>query len=390
MKSVKRLHLARNTITSLSALALLTIGILPAVIAPDTAIAATVTSRSVSMSASAPGASATYTIQWTPASTTGIAQVNVAFCSNDPLVNDTTCTVPTGFSITSSPTASESGGLTPGSGCSWTASSPNSATANNVLQLAYSGSGCTTLTQSTSTADTISLSSVTNPTTTCSSYGACTFYARIYTYSTATTYSAGSLTNVVDDGGVAMSTATEITLNATVQEELSFCVWSDNPTSNSCGASNTVTIGHTVGSSTVLDDTAVDTAPFDFELGTNASHGVTVSVLGDTLTNGSYTIPADTTDAQICAGQTSGGDFGLWVSTLPSGMTVSSGYTATTTTPCQEYNLGSTATTTSEVVSTSAPINNATGTITYGATAQPTTVPGVYTANNQLIATGTF
>ena len=123
MKRLQQLHLARNTITSLSALALLTIGILPAVIASDTAIAATVTSRSVSMSASAPGASATYTIQWTPASTTGIAQVNVAFCSNSPIVNDTTCTAPTGFSITASPTASESGGLAPGSGCSWTASS---------------------------------------------------------------------------------------------------------------------------------------------------------------------------------------------------------------------------------------------------------------------------
>ena len=395
--------MSRKAALGISAFTLFVTGILPALVGLNTVYAGQVSNRSIIMTNDSPGGSSTYEIEWEPASTTAISQIVVDFCANDPIVTDSTCTVPGGasstFTVGATPTISiplhpiatpaGTNNLTVGSGCSWTptALDQNGTSGNyRTLELSYTGSGCTSLAQTSGTYDEVDLSSVVNPNTACSTYGACTFYARIYTYSTTTTYTVGSTTNVVDDGGVALSTASQISLQATVMEELSFCVY---PGASTCGNPVSITLGHAVGGTTVLDDTAVDTAPVAFELGTNAAHGVAVDILGGTLTSGANTIPADTTDATISAGQTTNGDFGLWISTLPTGWTVGTGYTSTSANP-QNYNLSSTATTSSEIMSYGSPANNVTGAITYGATAQPTTPPGVYTASHELIATATF
>ncbi len=376
-----------GSVAVLFSLTILFTSILPLIIGSGSVYAGTVTNRSITMGQSEPGATTSYTINWTPNSTTSIDQVVIAFCSNSPILTDTTCTTPTGFTVTTTPSASESGGLTPVSGCSWTAANAGSGDVNT-LELSYSGSSCTSLAQSTSTADNIVLSNVTNPTPTCSSASACAFYARITTYSAATTWSAGSLTGVVDYGGVALSTASQIQINATVEEQLQFCVYV-----SSCGTTPvTLTMGHLVGGNTVIDSQGIYTSPVSFSLSTNAYHGASVSLLGGTLTDpAGQTIPAaGTTTASAIVAGTAG--FGVYVSTLGGGMSVVSPYTGTDTacSSSQCYDLDSTSSTSTPIAQSSAPVNNSISTMTYGVTASPTTAAGVYSATHQLIATGTF
>lgn len=374
-----------GSVAALFSLTIIVASILPLVIGSGNAYAGTVTSRSITMGQSAPGAPTSYTIAWTPNSTTAIDQVVVAFCSNSPIINDTTCTAPTGFTDTATPSATESGGLTPATGDSWTAANAVSGDVNT-LELTYTSGA--TLAQSTSTADSIVLSSVTNPTPLCSSASACSFYARITTYSTTTTWAAGSTTNVVDYGGIALSTAAQIQINATVEEQLQFCVYV-----SSCGTTPvTLTMGHLVGNNTVIDSQGVYTSPVDFSLSTNAYHGASVSLLGGALTDPvGQTIPAagTSTAAAITAGTAA---FGVYASTLGSGMSVVAPYTVTDTacSSTQCYDLDSTASTSTPIETASAPVNASISTLTYGVTASPTTPAGVYSASHQLIATGTF
>jgi hypothetical protein len=378
MKSHFKSKSVRAAFTGFTATVMLVASALPALLGAQTVFASQVTSRSITMSHSAPGSASTYTISWNPASTTSIQGIVVDFCSNSPVVGNSTCTAPTGFSV-GTPTATTSGGLgTSG----WTAAAANS---GRTLELTDS----TAVTQSTSTADTISLSTATNPTTACSSASACEFYARIITYSSttgATSYVPGTEGSYVDDGGVALSTASTINLSATVQESINFCVYT-----SSCGTTPVnVVLGHTIGSTTVIDSSAVDTQNVNYSLSSNASHGVSVSVLGSTLTDAaSQTIPALISPGTITAGTA---DFGLCLSLPSSSMTVASPYTNVSggCTSSSTYVYTATASSATPIATTSAPINGYVGTLTYAVTASNTTPTGIYTATHQLIATGTF
>ena len=377
-KSIK--SSARNSVSLISALMLLLIGIMPAIVSTSTAYAAVgqVTSRSISMSSSAPGAASDYLIDWTPSSAnvaTNVEYIYVEFCTDSPIPTSTTCAAPASPFTVGAPTVTypASTGL---SSCTFTASAPST----NVLELADT-SGCA---QSTSTADEVSLNSVTNPNTTCTTASACEFYARIMTYSASPgTFSPGDTTNLLDDGGVALSTATTISVSATVQESINFCVYLS---SASCGGTTSLVLGS--GTPPVIGYAAASTGDMDFSLTTNASHGATVSVLGPTLTDGTgATIPALTTNGSLPLNSASG-NFGIEFSTS----TCTDGTAPAAVSPysASGYVYTATSTAATEIASTAGPVNLCTTSLQYGVVAGTTTPSGVYTANQQLIATGTY
>lgn len=130
------------------------------------------------------------------------------------------------------------------------------------------------------------------------------FYARIYTFSgtTATAYAAGAPPLGNYEGGVALSTAEQITVEARVQETLDFTVGVD-AAADDCAiiAGSAVDLG-------VLTPTTINYASVNgvgavpntdvacAEVSTNASNGVNVYYVGDNLAIGSTSCANGDTD----------------------------------------------------------------------------------------------
>jgi hypothetical protein len=245
--------------------------------------AAQVTSRYIELSSSA--ASATdviYSVGFTAGSTHTIQGIVIQFCSNSPLVN-TSCTAPAGFNINEA-------GLAVANQAGISGFTIDASTNTNTLVIVNGGGSAVTAGV---TAITFDLGStgltdgVTNPSATNTTY-----YARIVTYTTtagATNYVDTDIDNDAtvnagvphsDDGGVALSTANQITLTAKVQETLTFCVYTG---ANCAAGGSAVALGDP--STGVLANTALvytdNTSKFD--LATNASAGAIVRMKGDTL-----------------------------------------------------------------------------------------------------------
>jgi len=378
-----------NILSSTVALSLLFLSILPVLFGPATAYAGIVEPRSIQMSYSNPGqTSVTYKVSWTPASTTDIQGIVVDFCSNTPIIG-ASCTAPTGF--TTGGTAAAVSGFT-NIGTGWTVYS--SSTASTLIMV-----NSTAETQSTSLSNSFLITSVTNPTT------VGTFYARILTYNTeaeAEAYSSTAPGSYTDEGGIAMSTAAEIDLSATVQEALAFCVYVTSCSTTATSVS--IPLGHSINGVTVVDSQAVYASPIDFSITTNALNGVAVNLYGGTLTDtaGLTIPPVGSTAEGITAGTAA---FGLYLSTLGTGVTATAPYSSlstcgsgtgvgTGTAACYALNTTSSPDTLSnfgeQIAQMSGPENSSVSTVTYGVTASPTTPSGAYTATQQLIATGSF
>lgn len=177
-------------------------------------------------------------------------------------------------------------------------------------------------------------------------------------------------------------------------ETLSFCVYNDMHLgvagTGTCGVDDpSFTIGHTVGSATIIDSSAVDTALTDFSISTNAQGGATIRLKGDTLKSGANQInPAGATAVAFVANTE---DFGVRVSTSGTNITAQAPYN-------DAANYGFDVTSTPNVTTTygddlavlSGPVNASISKLTWAAAASNTTKAGTYTAAEQLIATGTF
>ena len=211
--------------------------------------AAQLSNRSIAISTSKISATAvTYTVKFRPIVTTAIKGIVVQICQDSPLIG-VACSTTNGVTATPTTgtiTVSQTGG-TPASQA-FNVVAPSAATGLLVLTHA---TGITPLT----TAD-MSLSfTATNPSGTTSTGGAVgTFYGRILTYSADTgagspnnpaNYSATVPNTHIDDGGTAMSTARQLTVNARVQEQLNFCVGTVDNTVTNVATFNTYNGGAT-------------------------------------------------------------------------------------------------------------------------------------------------
>jgi len=216
---------------------------------PNLASAAPIGSlRKVVIGSSLASASTTYAFTFTVPSATVIQSAGFAACTTA----SGTCTPAPGFSASSSTLTSQPTGL--GDAAGWTV---NTATAGQ-LRLSKSGDVAAP-----SGSQTVSFSSVTNPSATNS-----TFFMRI------TTYSDAAWTTPIDTGDVATSTAGQITVTASVDETLTFTL-----------ATATVALGTLTTSST-------GTGTSSMTVGTNGSTGYSIGYAGSTLTSGTNTITA--------------------------------------------------------------------------------------------------
>lgn len=409
---------------------------------PDRISAAQMANRSIQISDSAPsggtitsgvgsGEGVTYRVSFDAVNEAG--SIVIDFCSgNDTPILGDACTGPTGMDASAAVLAAVTGNVGTGD---WAVT----ATASQIRLSTPTGADNINA----NSTEVFDLSGITNPSTTG------TFFARIYTFPDDSYGGYVDATDVnldpnSDFGGIALSTAAVITITARVQESLTFCVTSADPTTwtsggpsaaNSCSATEVannppaVTIGHTVGGTTlVLDSGVVDKGdtPIYSQLSTNATHGAIINLrsnwaCGGLSADGGATcaIPPVGDTATVMTPGTAA--FGLFVSdSYPNAATP--GATGTIS-PSGIYNDGvnedendmaalafgldnSTAlaqvsgqsaysgsvsgTFGSMIASTSAPTYRIQNRYIFGATAALTTPAGIYTANMTMTATGTF
>lgn len=240
-----------------STLFLITLG---AQLLPAVTSASQVTNRSIALSTSAPGATnVTYTVTFTaPADTpTTHPDVILDFCgaTSTPLVGDT-CTATAGTDVPDFSGAAATG---------WTVSTIGS---NRGIKLTTSSVSFVA-----NSTVTITVTGVTNPSNTAS------FYGRILTYAnggagTNTSVSPGSY---VDYGGIALSTASNISITSKVFETLTFCVYT-----GSCGTAPSLTLGDATTGALSTSNAYINSNT-QYQLATNAANGINVTMTGTTL-----------------------------------------------------------------------------------------------------------
>lgn len=359
------------------------------------------------------GAAVMYTVSFD--SVAQASSMVIDFCAEDPIVNDN-CTTPTGFSASSATL-----GATAVAGTVDTTNNWSITAATGRVKLADTGTSGDDI--QAATPQSFELSGITNPST----LG--TFYARFYTYANTTWGSYVSAINVgtyLDYGGVALSTTNTITITARVQEQLTFCVTKSDPAtwtvpdcSDTSVASNppALTLGH--GSPTpVLDAQTVDTGTVWSQLSTNATAGASITMRNSNTVCGGLSadngatcaIPANNSGAATASGMlvgsSGGAQFGMYAgpyavggmgtigTVAGSAAYFASGHAPTDPTPYWGMDTVSTNNVKtvygSTVASTAGPVYRACDQYTFAATAGLSTPAGIYTANLNLVATGTF
>lgn len=390
--------LTHKTAVGVTALAMLLAVAVPSITGIASAVAQ-VTTRSITMSSSAPSATGvTYTLKFTPATSIPTSSDVIAdFCSNTPLVGDS-CTATAGTDVPSFASATVSG---------WTLSTIGT---NRGVKLA-SGAAMTA-----GTPVTIAINNVINP----SNVGANgTFYARVLTYPGGT---AGSNTSVspgtyTDYGGIALSTANNISITAKVFETLSFCIFQGA----NCGAGTapSLTLGDpTTGA--LSTSSAYINSNAKYTLATNAGSGVVVAMRGTTLcrsatpancntgTAGANTITAQTTAATFSTPGTE--QFGMCtdVTGNTSTLTATAPYIDSSGATCHSLTTGTYSGSStfgfndvtssggtnnasgSQVMSAPGAVTSYTGDFVFAANIANTTEAGIYTTSLNMVATSTF
>jgi hypothetical protein len=259
MKQFKRL------ITFLGATSLI-IGIAVQVMPPNSAYAAQITNRSITLQAgtadggSKPGGVVNHLIAFTVPTTGNIGSIQFTYCTTASGV----CTLPTGVVTTAATMGSQSGAV--------------GFTLNNTTN------GAPYITRvaasvNTGTALSYQLLSVTNPTTTNQ-----TFFVRIATYASIDTTGTAR-----DNGTVTASTATQIVLTGVMPESLVFCAGALVGTTSGVPDCSLATPG-AISFNQLFSPTDTATATSQMAASTNAGFGYAITVNGPTLTSGSNTV----------------------------------------------------------------------------------------------------
>jgi len=356
LQKIKHHHLRLRTASCILALVL---SLFSLNVSIPTASAAQITNRKITLSNSAGAATGvTYALTTDAMPTaTAIRSVGVQMCTTA----SGACTLPTGFTSTSSILSAQPTGLGAASG--WTV---NAATAGE-LRIVNAANATVP-----SGAVAITWGTVTNPTATNT-----TFFART------TTYSDAAWTTPLDTGAMALSTAQQISVALAVNETLTFCTGT-SITGQNCGtvAGSSVNLG-TGSTSATASGTSVMAAS------TNATSGYSITVNGATLTSGANTLTAL---AAQTASTTGSSQFGLNLraNTTPSvGLAISGAGTGAATAnynTVDQYRF----VTGDSVASVVGPTNANTFTVSYIANIAGLTAPGNYTATMTYIATANF
>ncbi len=368
----------------------------PALLTVSNADAAQLSTRSIQMSDSGPsggsltsgvgsGTSVKYKLSFTTVHATSMQSFIVDFCANTPLVADTTCSAPTGFTTSGA-----------------------TLTANGTWALATTATQWKITDSTAHAAGTyeFEVNGITNPSTNG------TFYARIYTYSdaTASTYVGyGNLGTHLDDGGVALATTAPIKITARVMETMSLCTSAADLTALACAGATTpdLVLGH--GANFVLDDSIIDTKAAYTQVSTNASNGYDVYMRAHNTCGGGLSkddgatclIPAinsGSATASLMAAGTAA--FGVDISdgtAVAGGSGSNSAVTRWNPTTANNYIMDEVTsndhvgyTYGSRIFSSTGQANSVKNTLLFAATASPTTPAGIYTQHFSVIGVGRF
>ena len=262
---------------------LLLTALIASVFSTQNTYAAQITTRSLTLQAggtdggSKPGGVVKHKFTFTAPSATAVGSIAFVYCTT---ASGGTCVTPTGLVTTSATVTGGTGWAT-------------SATIVNTTN----GSPYLTTTAATAGTISVTLATVTNPTTTNQ-----TFFVRISTY--VATNATGA---PIDTGTVAASTATQIVLTGTMPESLIFCVGLTISSTNGIPDCTIATTG-AVTFNQLFSPTDTATATSQMAASTNAASGYSITINGVTLTSGSNTIPAMATATTGVRGT---GQFGL-------------------------------------------------------------------------------
>jgi hypothetical protein len=358
------------------------------VLVPQSAGAAQLSARFIKLSSSANGATDTvYSVGFTPTVTTAIKGIVVEFCSNSPIIGDA-CTALSGAGFNTNFASLVLANQTNISG--FTVDTTNSTSSRVILLNGAGGAVATTPATVDLGTGTASSDGLTNPTTTNT-----TFYARIFTYNStagAQAYASATPGAHIDDGGIALSTAAQLTVTAKVQETLVFCVYTN---ANCAGGGTAVTLGDANG---VLSNTATSyQSTAKFQLASNAQTGVNVRMKGDVLCRvaGSCVSSANTITSQgtTCTADsttTTVEQFGFRIATAGTSVTAAVPYNCSAGN--HTFDTANVNTTFGQSIATTAAPNDPTvdTTMEFSAKSATTTEAGIYTSTLTFIATGTY
>ena len=313
--------------------------------------------RKLTLSTSAPSATATHVYDVTTGTTGSVGSIKFLYCTTA----SGTCTTPTGLSTTSATLSAQSG-----------------ATGFTIVNTTQGAPYITRVAASitSATALSYSLGVVTNPSTTNQ-----TFFVRISSYTA--TNATGS---PIESSVVAASTATQIVVSAQVDEILSFCVYTG---ANCAAGGSTVDLGVLTPSSTGVGISYMDA-------GTNAGNGFAVQYNGPTLTSGGNTIAAIGNTAT--ASSVGLAQFGINATGANTTPTITGSQAPTGVAPIgvasTNYNttdqyayLASTPTT---IANSTSGANTTKYSVSYIANINSSQAAGIYTSTITYICTGTF
>jgi hypothetical protein len=403
-----------------------TASLLPALLLTSGASGAQLDNRSIDLSATqtsegsgrdggdAFGQDVTYSVSFELGSThTNIEGIVVDFCSNSPITG-LACTAPTGFNTNFAGLA-----LANQVGISGFAIDTTNSTANRVILTSATGNNlAAAATVSFDLGSTGASDGITNPTVPGS------FYGRILTYTTDTVaqaYTSVSPGAFLDDGGIAMSVANELTITARVQEVLEFCIGTDadstlaNADTDSCSlvAGTDLDLG-VVDSNSIAKTSTIDVPNDGVALiRTNALNGAVVYYKAEqNAGSGQLKIAGATCSgvslADACFNSTGTTQTAIVAGTELFGMTLRDLNTtsggATTALSCNadydgDGSCGTGAVTGyawddsgsfDTIASASGPVDDEKVSIEFAATASPTTPTGLYTVTANFVATSTF
>jgi len=352
------------------------------------------------------GQDVTYTVGFTVATTGNIGGVVVDFCSDSPITG-TTCTAPAGFNSNFATL-----GIANRTGVTdWAVDTTNSTVSRVILTRTAASVAAATAVEfdlgTTAVAD-----GFTNPTSNGS------FYARIVTYAATATAQAYTSTvpgAFVDDGGIAMAIANELTISARVQEVLQFCVGSTysgtSVPADDCtdisgtainlgildSASTTVTVAGTDGKAMIRTN-ANSGAVMYYKAEQNTASGklkVAGATCSGVLLTDQCINSVGTTQAAITSGVE---NFGMALT----GLTTANGTVATTLTCDAAYLSPSTCTAAptayawddtgsfDTIASSTSVLDDVLVNLRFAGTASATTPTGLYTVTANFVATATF
>lgn len=341
-----------------------------------------VTNRSIMMSTTAINATnVAYQVNFTTVTDgQSIGSIVVEFCSNSPILGDS-CSVGSPAFMNSNYSTLTVNNQT-GNVTDLSVDTTNS-TANRVVLKRTGGAAAVANGAISFTLGNGTTNGFTNP-------GAdnTTFYARIMTLTTTDgSVPGGNENNATDAGGIALSTATTLRVTAKVQESLLFCVYTQTDCTT---GGNAVSLGDPNG--VLASNTTTYTSQAYFDVASNAVHGVSIHVKGDTLKSGSFSIDPAGATCLVDPTSSSTEMFGLRIANLGTNETATAPYDCASGSHGFDNNAttGTTSQFGQEIAHTGGATDVSQTTIEFAAKSANTSEAGVYYTDLTLIATAEY